>query len=258
MEVEKEVEKMGDIVLTMKGISKNFPGVKALDTVDFTLRAGEIHALMGENGAGKSTLIKVLTGVHEFETGEIRVAGIDHPIINHSPQESQKNGISTVYQEVNLCPNLSVAENIYIGREPRKAGFISWKEMNSRAQKLLDDLQIPVGNFTYGLTNMVGYIRDYSLKVDDYEIEYDLQNTIFKNGVSVRWDFADKWALNGSYAYTFYSGSELFVDEYHDTGLALIRKFEKGNFFSGMALVGNYSFGSNDYQAYRLGINLLF
>ena len=101
---------MGDIVLTMKGISKNFPGVKALDNVDFTLRAGEIHALMGENGAGKSTLIKVLTGVHEFETGEIRVAGIDHPVINHSPQESQINGISTVYQEVNLCPNLSVAE----------------------------------------------------------------------------------------------------------------------------------------------------
>lgn len=123
---------------------------------------------------------------------------------------------------------------------------------------LTSDLQIPVGNFTYGLTNMVGYIRDYSLKVDDYEIEYDLQNTIFKNGVSVRWDFADKWALNGSYAYTFYSGSELFVDEYHDTGVALVRKFDKGSFFSGMALVGNYAFGSNDYQAYRLGINLLF
>lgn len=123
---------------------------------------------------------------------------------------------------------------------------------------LTSDLQIPVGEFTYGLTNMVGYIRDYSLKVDDYEIEYDLQNTVFKNGVSVRWDFADKWALNGSYAYTFYTGSELFIDDYHDTGLALIRKFEKGGFFSGMALVGNYAFGSNDYQAYRVGINLLF
>ena len=123
---------------------------------------------------------------------------------------------------------------------------------------LTSDLQIPVGNFTYGLTNMVGYIRDYSLKVDDYEIEYDLQNTIFKNGVSVRWDFTDKWALNGSYAYTFYNGSELFIDDYHDTGVALVRKFDKGSFFSGMALVGNYAFGSNDYQAYRLGINLLF
>lgn len=120
------------------------------------------------------------------------------------------------------------------------------------------DLQIPVGNFTYGLTNMAGYIRDYSLKVDDYEVEYDLQNNVFKNGVSVRWDFANKWALNGSYAYTFYTGSELFIDDYHDTGLALIRKFDKGSFFSGMALVGNYAFGSNDYQAYRLGISLLF
>ena len=120
------------------------------------------------------------------------------------------------------------------------------------------DLQIPVGKFTYGITNMVGYIRDYSLKVDDYEVEYDLQNNVFKNGVSVRWDFAEKWALNGSYAYTFYTGSELFIDDYHDTGVALVRKFEKGSFFSGMALVGNYAFGSNDYQAYRVGINLLF
>ena len=123
---------------------------------------------------------------------------------------------------------------------------------------LTSDLQMPVGEFTYGLTNMVGYIRDYSLKVDDYEIEYDLQNTVFKNGVSVRWDFADKWALNGSYAYTFYTGSELFIDDYHDTGLALIRKFEEGSFLSGMALVGHYAFGSNNYQAYRLGVNLLF
>ncbi len=123
---------------------------------------------------------------------------------------------------------------------------------------LTSDLQIPVGKLTYGLTNMAGYIRDYSLKIDDYEIEYDLQNYVFKNGVSVRWDFSDKWALNSSYSYTFYTGSELFIDDYHDTGLALVRKFEKGGFFSGMALVGNYAFGSNDYHAYRLGINLLF
>lgn len=123
---------------------------------------------------------------------------------------------------------------------------------------LTSDLQITSGKFTYGLTNMAGYIRDYSLKIDDYEIEYDLQNSVFKNGVSLRWDFADRWALNGSYSYTFYTGSELFIDDYHDTGLALIRKFEKGSIFSGMALVGNYSFGSNDYHAYRLGISFLF
>ena len=108
-----------NIVLEMRDISKNFTGVRALSHVDFTLRKGEIHALMGENGAGKSTLIKVLTGVHEFESGSIHMNGENKDIINHSPQEAQANGISTVYQEVNLCPNLTVAENLFIGREPR-------------------------------------------------------------------------------------------------------------------------------------------
>src|SRR5699024_568566 len=107
-----------NIVLTMRGICMTFPGVKALDNVDFTLRKGEIHALMGENGAGKSTLIKCLTGINDFEAGEIRVNGIEGPVKNHSTLDAQKVGISTVYQEVNLCPNLSVAENLYIGREP--------------------------------------------------------------------------------------------------------------------------------------------
>ena len=132
----------GNVVLTMRDISKTFPGVKALQHVDFTLRKGEIHALMGENGAGKSTLIKVLTGVHEFENGEIRLDGKDGPIINRSPQDAQNNGISTVYQEVNLCPNLTVAENLFIGREPRKAGFIDWRTMNKRATELLESFEI--------------------------------------------------------------------------------------------------------------------
>lgn len=129
-----------NIVLKMRNISKTFPGVKALQHVDFTLRKGEIHALMGENGAGKSTLIKVLTGVHDFQDGEITIE--DKKIINRSPQEAQANGISTVYQEVNLCPNLTVAENLFIGREPRKAGFIDWKTMNKKSAKLLEDLGI--------------------------------------------------------------------------------------------------------------------
>ena len=132
------------VVLTMKNIYKTFPGVKALQNVDFTLRKGEIHALMGENGAGKSTLIKVLTGVEEFETGEIRIDGKDGAIINRSPQEAQTNGISTVYQEVNLCPNLSVAENLYIGREPRKGAFIDWGTMKKNAAELLESLDIHV------------------------------------------------------------------------------------------------------------------
>ena len=103
-----------NVVLTMRGITMTFPGVKALDHVDLTLRKGEIMALMGENGAGKSTLIKCLTGINAFEAGEIHVEGIDGPVVNHSTLDAQKKGISTVYQEVNLCPNLSVAENLFL------------------------------------------------------------------------------------------------------------------------------------------------
>lgn len=160
-------------LLTMRHITKTFPGVKALSNVDFTLRAGEIHALMGENGAGKSTLIKVLTGVEEMETGEIYLEGIDHPIINRSPQEAQAIGISTVYQEINLCPNLSVAENIYIGREPKKFGRIDWKTMNKKSSELLKNLNImidvtkPLSNFSVAIQQMVAIARavDISSKV---------------------------------------------------------------------------------------------
>ncbi|MDF2588177.1 MAG: sugar transporter ATP-binding protein [Anaerocolumna sp.] len=161
------------IILTMKNINKNFPGVVALSNVDFTLRAGEIHALMGENGAGKSTLIKVLTGVEEFESGEIKIVGIEHPIINKSPKEAQENGISTVYQEVNLCPNLSVAENMFIGREPKKAGRIDWKLINKKAKEILENLNIkldvtkPLENYSVAIQQMVAIARavDISAKV---------------------------------------------------------------------------------------------
>src|SRR5690606_6715215 len=101
-----------DILLRMEGIRKEFPGVIALNKVDLSLRKGEIHALMGENGAGKSTLIKVLTGVYKGDGGSIKLRG--KPIQPKSTLESQQLGISTVYQEVNLCPNLSVAENIFL------------------------------------------------------------------------------------------------------------------------------------------------
>ena len=137
-----------NIVLKMSNISKTFPGVKALSNVDFTLREGEIHALMGENGAGKSTLIKVLTGVHDFQTGEIymvkNAGSKPELIVNHSPQEAQQNGISTVYQEVNLCPNLTVAENLFIGREPRRFGMIDWRTMNRKSTEVLKNLDIHV------------------------------------------------------------------------------------------------------------------
>ena len=109
----------------MRGICKSFPGVRALQKVDFTLRKGEIHALMGENGAGKSTLIKVLTGVYEKDAGEIHVDGVEGAVTIRSPQDAQENGISTVYQEITLCPNLTVAENMFIGRE--KDFSVHWK-----------------------------------------------------------------------------------------------------------------------------------
>ena len=129
-------------VLEMRGIYKSFPGVKALQNVDFYLREGEIHALMGENGAGKSTLIKVLTGVYSKDAGSIFLKDHSGPVQIHSPQDSQRAGISTVYQEISLCPNLSVAENIYIARG--KGGMVSWRTMNSQAGKLLQSLGIDV------------------------------------------------------------------------------------------------------------------
>ena len=128
-------------ILTMRGICKVFPGTKALDHVDFTLRKGEIHALMGENGAGKSTLIKVLTGVYPKDAGSIWVEGIEGEAHIHSPQDAQDIGISTVYQEITLCPNLTVAENMFIGRA--KGSFINWKERNKRTTEILDNLNIP-------------------------------------------------------------------------------------------------------------------
>ncbi|MFC0542821.1 sugar ABC transporter ATP-binding protein [Kutzneria chonburiensis] len=126
----------------MTGISKRFPGVTALDGVDFRLFPGEVHALMGENGAGKSTLIKVLTGVEGVDAGAIELSG--SPVAFGGPDQAQRAGVSTVYQEVNLCPNLSVAENIFIGREPRRFGRIQWSRMRKRAEELLARLDLRV------------------------------------------------------------------------------------------------------------------
>ena len=129
------------VVLEMRNIHKSFPGVRALQGVDFTLCEGEIHALMGENGAGKSTLIKVLTGVYGKDEGQIFIKGKDKAVVIRSPQEAQQLGISTVYQEITLCPNLSVAENMYIGRSNDL--YQNWKKMNTDADKILQSLDIP-------------------------------------------------------------------------------------------------------------------
>ena len=129
-----------DPLLQLRGIGKQFPGVVALQGVDFSVRAGEIHALLGENGAGKSTLIKVLTGVHPADAGEIRLAGgLVRP---ESPKDAERLGISTVYQEVNLVPSLSVAENITLGRQPGRFGFLNWRAIRRRAQAALARLEV--------------------------------------------------------------------------------------------------------------------
>ncbi|MDO4623640.1 MAG: sugar ABC transporter ATP-binding protein [Eubacteriales bacterium] len=128
-------------VLEMHGIEKGFPGVRALKGVDFTLCEGEIHALMGENGAGKSTLIKVLTGVYSKDAGQIFLKGHEKEVAIHSPQDAQNLGISTVYQEITLCPNLTVAENIFIGRT--KGRITNWKAMKKDANRILESLDIP-------------------------------------------------------------------------------------------------------------------
>src|SRR5438552_1729687 len=129
-----------DELLQMRGIGKRFGGHAALEDVDFTVRGGEIHALMGENGAGKSTLIKVLTGAYARDGGEVLFQG--KAIQPRSPAHAQELGISTVYQEVNLIPTMSVAENIYLGRQPKRWGKIAWGSVYRGAQNALARLNI--------------------------------------------------------------------------------------------------------------------
>ncbi len=150
-------------IIVLKGISKSFPGVQALDNVAFTLRRGEIHALMGGNGAGKSTLIKVITGVERQDEGTVMLDG--ETVSIKSPQQAQTMGISPVYQEINLCTNLTVAENILIGREPWKYGAINWKEMNRRSKQHLQRLNMnidvtqPLGAYSTAIQQMVAIAR---------------------------------------------------------------------------------------------------
>jgi len=156
-----------DFILTVKDISKTFPGVIALENVDFSLKRGEIHALVGENGAGKSTLIKVLTGVETPDSGSIELDG--NLVQVRSPQHSQEIGISTVYQEVNLCTNISIAENIMLGHEPHHFGGIHWKKLNAiatQALKRLDvdvDITQPLGTCSVAVQQMVAIARSLEI-----------------------------------------------------------------------------------------------
>ncbi|TDL45779.1 sugar ABC transporter ATP-binding protein [Microbacterium oleivorans] len=131
-----------DEVVRMRDVTIRFPGVLALDRVDLTLRAGEVHTLMGENGAGKSTLIKALTGVYAIDGGTIEVAGEQR--VFRSTADAEASGISTVYQEVNLCTNLSVGENVMLGREVRRAGFIDWRATHREATRHLAALGLDI------------------------------------------------------------------------------------------------------------------
>jgi simple sugar transport system ATP-binding protein len=194
---------MQDKVLTMRHIHKSFPGVRALKNVDFTLYEGEIHALMGENGAGKSTLIKVLTGVYTMDEGEIHLKGIDKPVHIKAPQDAQKLGISTVYQEITLCPNLTVAENLFIGRS--EDTLVNWKKNNARAETILKGLGIltkptqQLSNCSIAVQQMVAIARavDMECKVlildeptsslDEHEVEklFTLMRELKSRGVGI-------------------------------------------------------------------------
>ena len=151
-------------LLVMEGINKSFPGVQALDNVGLTLKRGEILCLVGENGAGKSTLMKVLTGVDWPDSGRIILD--NNEIQTKSPQHAQSLGISTVYQEINLCPNLTVAENILLGHEPHKMGRIDWSKMNALASEALQrllgveiDVTRLLGSYTVAIQQMVAIAR---------------------------------------------------------------------------------------------------
>ncbi len=188
-------------LLQMRKIEKQFPGVRALGGVDFTLRKGEIHALMGENGAGKSTLIKILTGVYQMDGGEIIVDGTKVSI--RSPQDAQNKGISTVYQEITLCPNLTVAENMYIGRED--SAWVRHKEYEKRADAILEKLGIParssqqLGSCSLAVQQMVAIARAVDMKckalildeptssLDDKEVNmlFTLMRNLKSQGVGI-------------------------------------------------------------------------
>lgn len=191
-------------LLQMTNIIKNFPGVRALKGVQLNIRKGEVHALMGENGAGKSTLIKILTGVYHHDEGTVILDGED--VAFKAPIESQLNGISTIYQEVSLIPHLSVTENIFVGREPKKKlGTIDWKKAHEDAKNILLDMGIDidvkqqVNVYSAAIQQMVSIARAVSMKsklvvmdeptssLDDKEVEvlFGVIDKLKNEGVSI-------------------------------------------------------------------------
>src|SRR5579872_4469350 len=147
-----------ELLLDMRGIDKQFGGVPALSGASFTVRPGEVHALVGQNGAGKSTLIKILTGYYQRDDGEIRFEG--RPFAAASPHQAQAAGISTIYQEINLIGFRSVTENICLGREHRRFGLLDWRRMHDEARELLArfavdiDVRQPLDRFSTATQQM--------------------------------------------------------------------------------------------------------
>ena len=190
-------------VLELQGINKAFPGVKALTDAGLRLYAGEVHTLMGQNGAGKSTLIKVLTGVEQPDSGSILLDG--RAIRPASTLQAQALGISTVYQEVNLCPNLSAAENIFIGRYLRKRGMLDWARMRAEAKQLLASLNVDIdvdaalGSYPLAIQQMVAISRALNISarvlildeptssLDEAEVQllFDVLRTLRANGMAI-------------------------------------------------------------------------
>lgn len=133
---------MSEYLLTLEGISKSFPGVKALDQVSFNLKKGEVHALLGENGAGKSTLMKIISGIYQRDEGQYFIDGED--VGDLTPKKAQELGIAIIHQELNMCQDLTVAENMFLGREKSKFGYLSQKEMNEDAKAILSSLKMNI------------------------------------------------------------------------------------------------------------------
>jgi simple sugar transport system ATP-binding protein len=190
-------------VLSIRGMCKSFGRNRVLDHIDLDVKPGSIMGLMGENGAGKSTLIKVLTGVYEKDAGSIQIEGCPEEAHIHSPQQAQDIGISTVYQEITLCPYLTVAENMFIGRT--KDSIVHWKEYERRATEILDNLGIParatqeLSRCSLAVQQMVAIARavDMNCKVlildeptsslDDNEVKllFDVMNQLKAEGMGI-------------------------------------------------------------------------
>lgn len=194
---------MGKNILEVHGLTKEFAGVRALDKIEFTVEKGEIHALMGENGAGKSTLIKILTGLYKADAGTILFEGEERRFT--TVLSAQKAGISTIYQELNMIPYLTVSENIFLGHYPYNKSGIDWKKMHEEAQKLIDeigmdiDVKKPLNSYSTAKQQIISIIRAVnfnskllimdeptsSLDSNEVEILFGIMDKLKAKGVSM-------------------------------------------------------------------------